>query len=278
MSQLERVSGMTETTTREGTCPCGGSIIQTGTKIGDRWFWAPKQCVACATRHLEERQADVARSREEDERAERELREARHQRGCQEMLAWLKPPPLFAGVTLQSFEVHGSPEDKLLQTRIRSRGLRYCAEWPEPEHLVTVLRGGPGTGKGHWAWSVAKEIAGVHAARVQVIKLSDLVRRLRAPWRRESDESEEEVLALFRELDLLVIDELSRHAFYGEQIHQHLYDVLDHRLEHQRPTILTSNEDDRTLAEIIRPALSDRLRGVGAIVEFGTASYRARAR
>ncbi len=68
---------------------------------------------------------------------------------------------------------------------------------------------------------------------------------------------------------------MSRHAFYGQNIHQHLYDVLDHRAEYQRPTILTTNETNDGLAEVLRPALVDRLCYHGAIVEFGVTSYRA---
>jgi DNA replication protein DnaC len=77
---------------------------------------------------------------------------------------------------------------------------------------------------------------------------------------------------------LQVIDEVSRHAFYGQSIHQHLYDVIDHRIEYRRPTILTTNEEDDGLEAILRPALLDRVKLHGGVLEFGNASYRARPR
>jgi len=141
-----------------------------------------------------------------------------------------------------------------------------------------VFQGPPGTGKGHVVWSLAKVIAGTHGATVAVVKCADLVRSIRASWRDPEATAEEQVIARYRNLDFLVVDEVSRHAFYGQQIHQHLYDVLDYRIERRRPTILTSNEDDAGLGEILRPALADRLQGEGGVLEFGTESWRVRPR
>ncbi|MBK9693668.1 MAG: ATP-binding protein, partial [Gemmatimonadetes bacterium] len=152
---------------------------------------------------------------------------------------------------------------------------RYVAAWPQVEVLL-LFQGGPGTGKGHLAWSLAKAVVSDHGGSARVVKLARLIRDLREPWRSKEGAGEERRLRAYRVPDLLVIDEVSRHAFYGQSVQQHLYDVLDDRLEHQRPTILTTNETDAGIAEILGPALLDRLQGSGGVVRFGDASWRTR--
>jgi DNA replication protein DnaC len=238
---------------------------------------SPLECSQCravraiqAERRREEaREAELAAvGRRHHERLDRQRKQA---------ILEFEVPELYFGASLESWVLHGSKDDHLVQGRVLQLARRFLAAWPDDTEILTVLRGGPGTGKGHWVYSIAKQLVD-QGVRVQVIKLADLIRRLRSSWRSEEAEAEESVLRKFRNLDLLCIDEVSRHAFYGQSVHQHLYDILDYRLEHLRPTIMTSNEDDATLAEILRPALWSRLLGHGSVVDFGTRDYRARER
>ena len=63
---------------------------------------------------------------------------------------------------------------------------------------------------------------------------------------------------------------------YGTKVQQHLYDIVDDRLEHHRPTILTSNEDAEGISEILGPALMSRLSGAGGIIRFPSLDWRSR--
>lgn len=254
---------------RTATCGCGNAFTQQGIVSAGRWTLThPMRCESCQAA-AEDRLARSMGEKREDQAAQRREATARE---VQSAVLALAVPPLYAGVTLDGFEMHGAAADRTCQGRVLQIGRRYLANWPEVDSVV-LLRGGPGTGKGHWAWSVAQSLAN-QGVRIAVVKLADLIRELRASWRDREADSEATVLDHYRRLDLLVLDELSRHAFYGERIHQHLYDVLDHRIEHQRPTILTSNEDDTGLEDILRPALVSRLLGNGQVLEFGTADYR----
>lgn len=273
MTGLTPLAREIETATREGACACGASIHQDGVRITERWTWSPTRCPACAERYLDDRRQDATKERLED--AEDAVR--RKARSVAEALRSLQVPPKYADESLETFVLHGNPEDRALQMRLLTIARRYLTDWPQPPHMVLIFLGGPGTGKGHLVYSIAKAVAGESGA-VRVVKLSDMVRRLRASWRSADAEAEESVLRDYRHLDLLVIDEVSRHAFYGEQIHQHLYDVIDHRIEYNRPTILTTNETELGIREILRPALWDRVHGSGGVVEFGNSSFRARAR
>lgn len=268
---VESFDGMLETVTEFGTClDCAKSFSRSVPIIQGRRWGVQERCDPCLA---------MAARRQTHEEAERELyarNEARRQ-AAESARQALGVPPLYAEASLSTWQLHGAPADQTRQQRMVSAGRRYLAEWPDVHHRLLVLRGGTGTGKGHWCWSIAKAVAD-EGASVRVVKLSDLIRELRRSWRDHSaTETEEMVLARYRRLDLLVIDEVSRHAFYGEQIHQHLYDVIDHRSDNLRPTILTSNETAKDLADILRAALWSRIHGNGGVLEFGDGpDYRKR--
>jgi DNA replication protein DnaC len=254
---------------RQTSCvDCGAAAVQHGWRSGteDRFFPGPVRCESCQERHEAE-----TKTREAAQRAERER--LIHQSERSRCLEGLAVPPLYADVTLETFTLHGSTQDRATQGRALQLCRRYLATWPAVEPLV-LLVGAPGTGKGHCLWSIAKTVAGTFGQRARVVKLADMIRDLRATWGRTDGPSEEERLAVYRGPALLVVDEVSRHAFYGQQVRQHLYDVLDWRLERARPTVLTTNEGDESLAEILGPALVDRIFGAGGVIDFGATSWR----
>ncbi len=185
----------------------------------------------------------------------------------------LAVPPLYRAATLENFTPHGTEGDRRTQTRCGNVARRWLALWPDVP-VVQVWIGGYGTGKGHLLWSVAKQLVEAHRISARVVKLADLIRELRASWGSDRDAAPEElVLVKYRAYDWLAIDEVSAHAFRGEP-KQHLYDVVDHRLEYSRPTILTSNESEDGVSELLGGALLSRVNGAGGIVRFGGADYR----
>lgn len=228
----------------------------------------PRICAACRDRKAAERSTEARRDQDVERVREQGAR-------LRARMAELDPPPLYRGVTLDGFQHHGDAEAKAMQMRVLSWARRYLAEWPDVAALV-CFQGSYGTGKGHIAWALARSLVEEQDATARVVKVAGLVRRLRDTWRRDAAQSYEQVLREFTAVDFLVVDEVSRHAFYGEQIHQHLYDVLDTRIEHRRPTIITTNEEPAGLVEILRPALANRLQGEGGILRFGAASWRTR--
>ena len=248
-----------------GTCPrC--HVPSDRWRLSPRAEWTQTHCEPCER----VREQEAQQQREQRDRARCELAE-REAIAC--AVRMLDVRPKYAGSSLATFQIHGDPESRTKQGRMLQVARRYLAQWPTVEPVL-VFQGAPGTGKGHVAWAIARELAGSYGVRAQVVKLADMVRRLRATWRGQGDE--EKVLSFYRTLDLLVIDEVSSHAFYGQGVHQHLYDVIDNRLEFERPTILTSNETDAGLQSILRPALWDRLHDGGGVLDFGTASWRSR--
>lgn len=258
--------------TEEAICPppCGRPFQRRVFPCLGREIRSTPLCPGC--------RAERERKREGERRElQRDLASRRAATDRQERLEALAVPPLYEHATLATFESHGSPADQETQERVRRIAARYLGSWPLVE-MVLVFHGGTGSGKGHLAWSIAKALVETADARVEVVKLPGLIRKLRDTWRTDSGATYDQVLGRYWSLDLLVIDEVSRHAFYGQQIHQHLYDIIDYRVEQLRPTILTSNEDGPGLTEILGPALVSRLEGAGGLIDFGTADYRRRPR
>lgn len=235
---------------REGVCRVCGAPVTEFKYAGREWSAAT--CDACTER------AEIAAHAAAD-KLQREVR-----------LEELDVPALYEDVTLETFQHHGDEAARLAQGRVLQLARRYLADWSEVPQVV-VMQGAPGTGKGHVLWSIARVIAGTYGERVRVEKLSDVIRDLRASWDGGGDERKP--LRHYRSPALLVIDEVSRHAFFG-QPQQHLYDLIDFRTERLRPTIITTNETIPALAELLGPALMSRCMGSGSVWQFGAADYR----
>lgn len=213
-----------------------------------------------------ERQAQWDEARRQEERVERRDR----------LLVQLDVPALFADARFDTFHLHGSSSDRTTLLHAQRRAWEWVNLWPSI-HAVQAWVGGPGTGKNHLLYAIARELVVEHLVSARVVNLSDLVRELRLGWRDTTGPSESLVLDRYRAFGWLAIDEVSLHAFRGEP-KQHLYDVINHRLEQKRPTILTSNETPAALLDLLGPALVSRINGSGGVVDFGDADYRQRSR
>ncbi len=281
MSEPQRVSDLLNPAVTV-QCGCGATYESPAIMLGDRARPTVLYCPACQAARAEaerERAERDAAHRLERERLRRQLDAANEGERRAERIAeaqgLLAVPPLYADATLETFQFHGRAEDEACQRAALSYARRWLAVFPRVRASVTVFTGAPGSGKGHVAWSLAKAVA-AEGHRAEVVKLADLVRSLRATWGQPGGD-DSVTLEHYRRLGLLVVDEVSQHAFYGKPV-QHLYDVIDHRIEQMRPTILTTNETDEGLRGILSPALWNRIEGHGGIVEFGQASWRRRGR
>ena len=203
--------------------------------------------------------------------AQNEARERRDLSLGSRMVA-LEVPPLYADVSFDNFELHGDHNNHVRQGKLVEACRRLVAEWPEVPGVVLFM-GGSGTGKGHLAWSVAKAVIEEKGEAVRFISLPDLIRELREGWSHPAAEPESIVLERYREPPLLIIDEVSRHAYYGEPT-PHLYHLINHRLNWKRPTILTTNENSDGLHDALSGPLLSRIQGENAIWNFGDVDYR----
>lgn len=217
--------------------------------------WRPQLCAECAqTRDVENRGVEPKR------------------------VFRLEVPALYRDVSFDTYQLHGDAKQRTQLEHALAFAKGYASTFPDVP-MITVFAGAPGTGKGHLAWSIAKQVVADPECSARVDVLSDVIRDLRESWSRRDDDgpSEGQRLAKYRDVDLLVIDEVSRHAFFG-QPQQHLYDLVAWREIRLKPTILTTNELGDALGHVLGDALSSRVLGWDGLIRFGDADFRATQR
>jgi len=245
---------------REEVCAKHGPFTSSGVRYGGfHEVWT--RCPACEEERLAaERQAEALRSAEQARWAlESALGEA-----C--------IPARFIGRTFDSFKA---------DTQAQREALRAACAFAQnfAEHARRgdglIFSGLPGTGKSHLAAAILQalmpERVGLYTTAMNVI------RTVRGTWRRDSERSESEVLAIYSRAPLLVVDEIGmQYGTEGEQTI--LFDVIDRRYRDMRPTILLTNQDKRGFREFVGERSFDRLVETARWVAFDWPSYRAQAR
>ena len=181
-------------------------------------------------------------------------------------------PKRFIGRSFDSFKVEHEGQAKALE---------ICKQYAEDfdANLKAgrglVLSGKPGTGKSHLAAAIMQEL--LMRRSVLYVTCMDVIRMVRETWRRDSSESEREVLQRLARLHLLVIDEVGvQYGTEGEQTI--LFDVLDMRYREVLPTILMTNQDMTGARKFLGDRTWDRIKETGRWVPFEWDSYRPQAR
>ena len=153
----------------------------------------------------------------------------------------------------------------------------YAENFAENEKLGKglVLAGGPGAGKTHLTSAVQQFL--MPAASSLYVTALGVIRAVRNTWRKDSERSETEVLAMLGSVQLLVLDEVGvQYGTDGEQTI--LFDVIDKRYRDMRPTIVLTNQGKRGLKEFIGERSFDRIAETATWVPLDWPSYRPTAK
>lgn len=249
----------TDLGTRAAHCPEHGPFTATGRIILKREIWT--SCPACARAREQAEQAEklAAAAQRERERLDRMLRES----GIPERLK------------------HCTFDNYVEVNDAASVAKRAVHAWFAgfDSHLKTgeslILAGRPGTGKGHLS---AAGMAGLMPRYLPIYTTClDMIRSVRATWRRESEHSELQVLQAYEDAPLLVIDEIGvQYDTEGEKTI--IFDVLDRRYRQMVPTIFITNQDRTGFQQFIGERAYDRLKQTARWVSFDWESYRSKAR
>lgn len=245
-----------EKQTRPSSCEKHGAFTSTNLF---RNVWS--QCRACAeeTRKADEEASEQARITLERER-------------LQQRIGRSAIPKRFIGRGFENFTVRNDGQGKALQI-VREYAEQFDAHMKTGHGLV--LSGKPGTGKSHLAAAVMQSILANHS--VLYVTCLDVIRMVRETWRRDSDESERDVLQRLGRMALLVIDEVGvQYGTDGEQTI--LFDVLDLRYRDMLPTIIMTNQDLAGAKTFLGERTWDRVRETCRWVPFDWESYRPQAR
>lgn len=119
---------------------------------------------------------------------------------------------------------------------------RFVDHWPAVD--AGLLISGPvGVGKTHLAVAILNELVDTKGASVLFCDFSDLLDRIQASFSRSNDENQDDIVAPYRDANLLVLDELGARR-PSDWVREILYGLLNTRYNRGRITILTTNFGD----------------------------------
>ncbi len=173
--------------------------------------------------------------------------------------------PRYLGLSLS--DIQPTPE----QEKVYSSLTAYLEALPQ--HSL-IIAGTVGTGKTFLAQALAQDLRDTKGKDFIFSTARQVVRDIRSTWSRDSQRTEDEVIALHVNADYLFIDEIGiQYGTESEQIA--MFDIINGRYEYERPTILISNLDIVGLKEIMGERIIDRLRQDGGeLLAFNWKSLR----
>lgn len=244
---------------RQAVCTVHGPHTERGAQL---LTTSPVRWLGCSQCNKAVELAEKAEARRKEEEARQARIEARLQRAG--------IPRAFRDRTLDNYLAETDEQRYALGVARDFSANFWTKCHPRGEWLV--FAGERGTGKSHLA--IATAAAAMARGTAMYIRAADMIRRVRATWRKDSTESETQVLEMFgRDLDLLIVDEIGVQR--GTEDEQNtMFDILDMRYAEGRPTILLTNLNGAAFSEFIGPRLMDRLRERAVFVPFKWKSYR----
>lgn len=169
------------------------------------------------------------------------------------------------------------------QERAKATARRFVADYPAVD-LGLLFTGPVGVGKTHLAAAILAELVDTSGLHGVFCDFTDLLARIQATFSKGSEESEDDVLQIYREADLLILDELGarRPTDWARDV---LYGLLNTRYNRKRLTILTTNYGDapekpggETLELRVGVSVRSRLAEMCRLVEMSGKDFRREAR
>lgn len=241
------------------SCPRHGEYMSIGTRLSSRDIWSG--CPGCA---------ELGKLAEEAER--RKLAEKIEAQEKAERLMAAAIPKRFIARTIESFNAQ-TPEQQRTFDIANEFAQNFERHYKKGSWLV--FSGLPGTGKSHLAAGILQAIMPKYVGRY--FTCMEVIQHIRSTWRKDSEESEVDLLDEFGRVPLLVIDEIGMQ--YGTESEQnHLFDVLDRRYRDMMPTILLTNQNKDGFRQYVGDRIYDRMTECARWVPFPWESYRPTAR
>lgn len=180
-------------------------------------------------------------------------------------------PERFKEATVWNWQ-HGMDQQK----RVWSWARDYCqqASVVLDQGRCGVLSGSAGSGKTHLAIGILRHFIEKGGTGIYTTAM-EMIARIKDTFRKESPESEAQVVASLVSADLLVVDEVGRQLDSTYEQAQ-LFRILDGRYRAVKPTLVVSNLNKAKIAEFLGEAVVDRMReSGGALLVFDWGSHRS---
>lgn len=154
-------------------------------------------------------------------------------------------PPIFSKATVHSFDVsiYSTQTDRDTADIAKKAAANFVENYSIMKengkglYLYSQVKG---SGKTRLASSIANALMKMYGVDIAFIKSAGLFDQIRNTFNKKSETTRSEIIEMFREVELLVVDDLALKGStqFEEDV---IYDVMDYRLEHKKPTIFTSN-------------------------------------
>lgn len=137
---------------------------------------------------------------------------------------------------------------------------------------ILILVGPRGTGKTQIATCWAHALASANKPSGRYVKCASLMREIKASW--DSATGESKLMEALRRTPYLVIDEFHEKGA-GDWEARTLVNLIDHRYDDMKATILIANLEISKVKESINASIIDRANQTGGIIPCAWASYRS---
>lgn len=119
------------------------------------------------------------------------------------------------------------------------------------------IHGRVGSGKTHLACSIANELV-KRGVEVLFVVVPDYLEEIKHSWDQGNEYNEKEILDRAREVAVLVMDDLGAHS-YSDWTKSKIYSILNHRINNNLPTVITSNLEYLEVGEYLDYRISSRI-------------------
>lgn len=114
-----------------------------------------------------------------------------------------------------------------------------------------------GSGKTHLACSIANELI-KNSVEVLFVVVPDYLEEIKFSWEHSNGFNEKEILDHARETTILIMDDLGAHS-YSDWTKSKIYSILNHRINNNLPTVITSNLEFDEIEKYLDPRISSRI-------------------
>jgi DNA replication protein DnaC len=181
-------------------------------------------------------------------------------------------PPRFADKTFDSYTPTNAAS-RVALTAARKYADAFESQSRQGRSLV--FAGGPGTGKTHLATAIGQHIIRELQAVVLFGTVSQALRRIKDTYRKDSEQTESDVIRALTDCDLLILDEIGA-QIGSEHEKQLMFEILNERYQGMKSTILISNLNAEELEGFLGHRVMDRYRECGVVLAFGWESHRGK--
>lgn len=199
-----------------------------------------------------------AKQKEKEQREKREKENRKKVEKIEKLIGESGIKRRFLNRTFENFEIDDENRDAFTSTKAYLENFQKFKKAGEGIYYSGTF----GTGKTHLAVSLAQELIN-QGVPVICMTAIDLLAEIRRTYDKNRNVSEYEILQAYKDVDLLVIDDLGK-EYCSDWAITMLYDILNDRYEQCLPTVITTNYSDDDLVD--RLARKSNYETAGAIV------------